>query len=140
VPAPVGGLIERQPPRRSPLARRQQHIATVGERARYLMARRVLVARDLGVRCPALAALEQVRAEASAHALARRQLRVGLGERAPARLATEAALAPTSDTSHGQRSADRAPTMKRVRTIDSTPPPRPISRSITSTRRHRRRP
>jgi hypothetical protein len=93
-PAPVRGLIERQPPRRSPLARRQQLVAAVGEHPRHLIARGVLVARELGMRCALAATLEQPGPEAGSHALAGRQLRVSLGERAPARLTVEAALAP----------------------------------------------
>jgi hypothetical protein len=59
----------------------------------HLVAGRSLAARDLGVRRAVANPLTKPLAEPPGHALARRQLRMGLGERAPASLALIAPLA-----------------------------------------------
>jgi hypothetical protein len=93
--AAVVGLIERQPPRRPRLAARGELVLRArSEGAGDLVARRALTARHLGMGGAAAHPLEQAPAEAPRHALARRQLGMGLGERPPAAPAAVAALAP----------------------------------------------
>jgi hypothetical protein len=93
--AAVVGLVERQPPRRPRLAAGGELITSArSEGTGDLVARRALPARHLGVRRAAAHPLEHAPPEAPRHALARRQLRVRLGERPPTLPAAVAALAP----------------------------------------------
>jgi len=100
--AAVMGLVERQPPRRALPSAGLESLGTVGEGAGDLIAGGVLLVRDLGVRGAPDDSLGQPRAEASRHALTRRQPLVGLGERACAVGPPAAALAP-----HQPRPGDR---------------------------------
>ena len=78
------GLVERQPPRRPPLAARLQPVLRAArEGAPNLVAGRVLLARHLSVSRTTTHPLDQAAAEAPRHALARRQLGMRLGERPP---------------------------------------------------------
>jgi hypothetical protein len=93
--AALVGLVERQPPRRPRLAARRELVLSArSEGTRDLVARRPLVAGDLGVRAAAAHPLEEMPAEATGHALARRKLGLRLRERPPAAGAAVAALAP----------------------------------------------
>jgi hypothetical protein len=91
--AAVMRLVERQPPRRAPRPRRQL-LGTVAKGTRDLVARGGFLARHLCVGGTPADAREQPPAKAPRDPLARRQLRVLLGERPAARPAQEAALAP----------------------------------------------
>ena len=86
-------LIKREPAHRAPLPQRET-IGAVAKGTRHLVARRVLLRGDLGVRAARAHALEQPLAKAPRNPLAWRQLRVGLGVGPPARPTLEAALAP----------------------------------------------
>jgi hypothetical protein len=70
------GLVERQTPRQSVLKPGQQLVTTDQERDLNLIAGRVLIARDLGMRIAALAAVKQMPAKPSTDRFTRRQRRV----------------------------------------------------------------
>jgi hypothetical protein len=89
------GLIQRQPPRRPPLAERGELVPGArSEGAGDLVARGLFTARHLDMGGTAAHPLEQAPPETPRHALPPRQLRVRLGERPPAAAAAIAALAP----------------------------------------------
>jgi hypothetical protein len=103
--AAVVGLIERQPPRRPRLAARRELVASARPKgAGDLVAARALTARHLRVGGTNAYPLEQAPPETPRHALARRQLRVRLGERPPT---PPAAVAPLTPHQMGHASRDR---------------------------------
>ena len=89
------GLIERQTPRQPILTQGGQLVTSDHERDLDLAAGRVLIARDLGVRAAALAAVKQMPAKPSTDPFTRRRRRVGLCKRPRARFAPKRPLAPT---------------------------------------------
>ena len=88
-------LVKRQTTRWPVLATGEQFVAAEPERRLDLVAARVLIARHLSMRATALATVKQMLAKPGADPLARRQRRMGLGERPRARLTPEPPLAPT---------------------------------------------